>query len=344
MRTVRWVLTACMLGAVACAQLLGIEDASPTAARPDAGNVADAGDDPSPAPGPCPPPGCAAERIVTSAVVEGPLNVAGARLVWAEKSGLDDVEVRTCTLPACTPVEDVVRAASYAVANDEVYFVERAGRDLLARPLDGGAERTVLASARPFTLLGASPSSIVFSSYAPQDAGDDGKLRVASCLPSGAGGRRDLLEVASDGLVLFAHASPAVFLVGSANNLRLCPPTGCTGVGGVVLDGVTPPFSVREGILVAGRHDSELITCETAGCEPRTIATGTSAAAVTQNASDVYWLTRDGRLRRAPLSGARPEGETLRTLEDSRSDRAIALDERNVYVTASDGIYRLALP
>lgn len=333
-----------MLGAVACAQLLGIEDASPTTTKSDAGTDEDGGEIPTPAPGACPPPGCVAERIVTSAVVEGWLTVAGTRLVWAEKPGLDDAEVRTCPLPGCTPVETVARAASYAVANDEVYFVERGGRDLLARPLGEGAERTVLASARPFTLFGASSSSIVFSSYAPPDAGDDGKLRVTSCAPSGAGGRRDLLELASDGVVLFAHASPAVFLVGSASNLRLCPPTGCAGVGGVVLEDVTPPFSVRGGSLVGGRHDTELIACETAGCAPRTIVTGTSAAAVAQNASDVYWLTRDGSLRRAPLSGAHPEGVTLRAGDDSRSDRAIALDEQHVYFTASDGIYRLPLP
>lgn len=200
MREARWLLVACLLGSVACAGILGIEEAK--LAPVDAGG--DPGDAPRP-PAPCGDGGCSPEKLVATSISEGAVVVEGSYLVWGEETGTGSLDVRACELPDCARPAHVAYASSFAVAAGAVYFVELPdsgfGGPIRVQSLSGGASRTVSSSAHAQTIYAASASEVIFESF---EASDSGIARRLGACATDDGVRRDVIDLET-GLRSRAH-------------------------------------------------------------------------------------------------------------------------------------------
>lgn len=375
------VIGAVLVGATACAKILGIADV-PSADASDGASAADGGtceahlaSDSSNCGrcghdclgGACKGGVCQPVTLATTAslgsgrVFAGSLMVDGAdHLVWQDGLQAGDGEVsssaftiRTCMLPACSaPQVLAIDAGSrYGGVGDEGYFDVFDNDEIYRCTLPG------CANFRSFVPGLNAGDRVSLDSIDPTSKSmlfevvSGGRTQLRYCaLPDCPG--PSLIDTQPDGLnFLFAVTDGAnAYFRRAGGGVTRCPVSGCDVDGGTSIDEtMRDPFVLAHGRLF-GTLGKAIASCTLPDCADRTSVVETSnvASELVTDESFVYWLDDTNVLFRCSLAGCKQPEVVFTGTRPAEcnlcSSKALLRDSKSLVWSNWDAIYRLALP
>lgn len=337
MRSARWLLVACLLGSVACATLLGIEDATPrvgdggaTSQEPCDGAscvptcVAALDTDPKNC-GRCDHDclggGCEAGACTPGVLLEaaqltpagrsftGAVRVAEGKVLWTDREN-DSAYLRVCAVDGCVPELLALQLAQVPVVQSaQAYFAAETGKAIDAVTLDGGvASRTAV---RDFTAEGAFVEVVgkdeVASALFYDSVRDRLNHELRSCsVPGCTGGTT--IAVIDGGAIGWSHAFADEQFVyaktSERNGLIRCPKQGCNGATKQLGTSLSAPLAVAGKKVVGTRAGNKvLVSCTLPECtderDLRSEPDGITAVAT--DGTHAYWSTFERVITRCRL-------------------------------------------
>lgn len=377
MRNARWLLVSCLLGSVACATILGIEDATPR----DGGLSGDASCDGAGCVASCAaatltdPKNCGrcdhdclggrcedgtctpgvlleATRLTPSGrSFTGDVRLAEGKVLWTDRENLSTF-LRACALEHCEPQDLAVQLARVPpVARSAVYF--SAGKAIDTVALDGGLAsranvRDFAAADQKVDVVG---TDAVAGAIFYDVVGDGLNHELRSCSVPGCpvdtalttidGGPEGWTYAFADDLYVYASWR-------RGPGLTRCPKGGCKGMP-TFLGSLVAPMAVGDKKLVGTRSGRRvLVACTLPECsverdvhdEPDTVTS------VAPDGVFLYWSNGARVISRCSIDDCgTPEvlyrGEAC---DAGCGDLALALANGVLVWAEPDRIYRLVLP